>query len=83
MAKTKFGAVSSPTPMWAKWFFRISLYFISLIILALTTLNVDRFGIQPQDVNDLVAALSLLIMAIHSFTRMFGIEIEPEEYQIK
>lgn len=80
--KTKI-SISKPTPQWAVWLFRIVLYICSLLILALTTLNVSRVGLDATDVKDLVAALSLATMAIHALTRMIGVEVKPEEYEIK
>jgi len=85
MKTTKFGVdqIGNHTPQWATWVFRIVLYICSLLILALTTLNVSRIGLNAGDVKDLVALLSLAIMAIHTGTRMIGVEVKPEDYQIK
>lgn len=83
--ETKFGLnqIGNHSPKWATWIFRISLYICSFLILALTTLNVGRIGLNSDDVKDLTAALSLIIMAIHALTRMIGQEIKPEEYEIR
>ena len=82
---TKFGfnQVGHHTPQWATWVFRISLYLLSFVILALSTLNVSRFGLTDLDVKDLNALFSLLIIGIHSLTRMVGVDVKPEDYQVK
>lgn len=82
--KTKFGLgqIGNHTPKWATWVFRISLYVISFALIAVNTLNVGRIGLTPEDVKDLNPLLSLLIPAIHALTRMIGISIAPDEYQI-
>lgn len=82
MSNTKI-SISNPTPKWATWIFRIALYLCSFAILALTTLNVGRIGLNADDVKDLAALLSLITMAIHALTRMIGVEVKPEEYEIK
>jgi len=82
--ETKFGLgqIGNHTPSWANWIFRIALYACSLLILCLTTLNVSRIGLNSDDVKDLVAALSLAIMAIHGLTKMIGVEVKPDDYKI-
>jgi len=82
---TKFGLaqIGNQTPKWATWFFRISLYLLSFVMLALSTLNVARFGLTAEDIKDLTALFSLLIIGIHSLTRMVGVDIKESDYQVK
>ena len=82
---TKFGLgqVGNHTPQWATWVFRITLYLLSFVMLALSTLNVSRFGLTDLDIKDLTALFSLLIIGIHTLTRMVGVDIKNEDYQIK
>ena len=81
--KVGLSQIGNHTPQWATWTFRVTLYILSFIILALSTLNVSRLGLTDLDIKDINAVLSLLIIAVHSFTRMIGVEIKPEDYQIK
>lgn len=82
-ATTKFGLgqIGNHTPQWATWAFRIVMYTCSLLILALTTLNVGRLGLTASDINDLTALLSFLIMAAHGLSKLIGTEVNPEDYK--
>jgi len=83
--KTTFGLgqIGNSTPKWAKWIFRIVLYLCSGSILAITTLNVGRLGMNSEDIKDTVALLSFITVAVHALSRMVGVEIKQEDYQIK
>ena len=82
--QVKFGVsqIGNHTPQWATWVFRIVFYVCSLLILALTTLNVGRFGLNATDIKDLVAVLVFITLAAHSLSKMVGVDVKPDDYRV-
>lgn len=82
--KTKIGLgqIGNHTPQWATWIFRIILWVLSFATLAINTLNVERIGLDSLDVKDTTALFSLLILGAHSLSRMVGVEVKKEDYEI-
>lgn len=76
--KTSFGPqfIGQPTPMWAKWAFRIFFYVTSM-----TTLALSLFTSIPTEAKLHIAeAVGFANMAVHSFSKMFGIKVEDTDY---
>jgi hypothetical protein len=75
---TKFGPkfIGNPTPMWAKWLFRIFFYVTSMATLALSL-----FTSIPTEVKLHIAeGVAFANMAVHSMSKMFGIKVEDTDY---
>ena len=77
-----FGQIGNHTPSWATWIFRVLLWIFSFATLAINTLNVSRLGLNDLDVKDTTALLALLILGAHSLSRMVGVEVKKEDYEI-
>lgn len=76
MADQKFGLnqIGNQTPKWAKWFFRLFFYITSM-----TTLALSMFTTIPTEIKLHVAeAVGFANMAVHSFSKMWGIPIDDE-----
>lgn len=72
-SKTKFGIkyITSPSPIWVKWVFRIFFYFTSMTTLALST-----FTNIPAETKLLITEwVTFANLAVHSASKMFGIEL--------
>lgn len=82
--KFGFGQIGNHTPQISTWFFRIIFYACSLITLALTTLNLSVFGLNvTQELsNELIKLMSVVVMASHTLSRMVGVEVKKEDYEI-
>lgn len=76
--KTVFGAVNSPTPLWATWMFRA-------IFILTTSLTVWIAGTSLIDIgvkNELMLLLKIIDPIVFIFSKMFGIvpiDILPEK----
>lgn len=68
--------IGNPTPMWAKWLFRIFFYATSTGTLGLGIFtNIDP-GTKLQISQWVVFANA----AVHGFTKMYGIKIEETDF---
>jgi hypothetical protein len=68
--------IGEKTPSWAQWMFRIFFYVTSM-----TTLGLSLFTTIPVEVKLHIAeAVAFANMAVHSFSKMFGIKIENTDY---
>jgi len=75
---TKFGPqfVGEPTPMWARWLFRIFFYSTSM-----ATLGVGIFtNIDPGTKLQITQWVTFSNLAVHGFSKMFGIEVQNTSY---
>lgn len=74
MRTTKFGALSSPTPPWSKWMFRITFLLTSVITiwLAGTQLIPDNIKLEVSLILKAVDAL------VFGFSKMFGVKLESK-----
>ncbi len=76
--ETKFGPkfIGNETPKWARWLFRIFFYVTSM-----TTLALSLFSNIPTETKLHIAeAVAFANMAVHSFSKMFGIKVEDTDY---
>ena len=73
MADVKFGtksAISSPTPKWATWTFRIFFYVSSFVTFIIAT-----DGTIPQATAlQIIKWLAITTVAVHGFSKMWGID---------
>lgn len=78
---TKFGLdqVSQPTPEWAKWMFRIFFYASSFTSFIMT---IDA-SIPAATVISVVKYLSIATMAVHGFSKLFGVDVTVYEEETK
>jgi hypothetical protein len=76
--ETGFGPkfIGSRTPEWARWLFRIFFYVTSM-----TTLALSLFSTIPVETKLHIAeVVGFANMAVHSFSKMFGIKVEDTDY---
>lgn len=67
--KTVFGAVSSPSPIWAKWMFRV----IAILTTAICFWVAGTNLIQTGSKTEIMLALKVVDMLALGFSNMFGI----------
>ena len=75
---TGFGPkfIGNTTPVWAKWLFRVFFYVTSM-----TTLALSLFSTIPVEIKLHIAeGVAFANMAVHSFSKMFGIKVEQTDY---
>lgn len=71
-----FDQISSTTPSWAKWFFRIVFLFNKIIMAYIAATNL----ISPEAKYEITLFLTLVIDPLaYGFSKMFGITIEEKE----
>lgn len=78
MAEQKFGPqfIGTETPQWAKWLFRIFFYCTSTIGIAL-----GIFTSIPTEMKlHIYEGITFANMAMHGFTKMFGIKVDDADY---
>lgn len=80
--KVGLGQIQNPTPMWAKWLFRIILYAFSAAGFAVNALPMERLGLTTVDIKDINTVIFVVITLTHGATRLFGITVKPEEYEV-
>lgn len=72
--KTVFGAINSPTPMWATWMFRI--------VFGLTTILAFWVGgstlFEQTTKFEIIQGLKALDAVIFLFSKTFGIVLDPK-----
>jgi len=76
--QTGFGPkfIGNRTPVWARWMFRVFFYVTSM-----TTLALSIFTTIPVETKLHIAeVVAFANMAMHSFSKMFGIKIEDTDY---
>lgn len=67
--------VSSTTPLWAKWFFRIVFLFTKVIVAYIAATNL----IGPESKYEITLILTLLIDPLaFGFSKMFGVNPDEE-----
>lgn len=70
--KVKFGAITSPTPQWARWMFRGTAIITSVVALTIAA--------DPAIANDLKIRILLYLKGIDlivlGFANMFGIQVD-------
>lgn len=76
-SKTEFGInqVGNKTPAWAQWMFRIFFYLVSFVNLYLAF----DTTVPPELMHTILKWSTLLVMAVHGFSRMWG--IDTKQYQ--
>lgn len=67
--KVQFGAVNSPTPIWAKWVFRATAILTTVVAFYVGGTNL----IQEQYKVEVLLALKSLDMLTLGFSKLFGI----------
>lgn len=67
--EVQFGAISQPTPIWAKWFFRGTLIVTSVVVFTLAS---DP-GIPDEVKIRATVYLKALDLLVFGFSKMFGI----------
>ena len=75
--KQSFGLnqVSSTTPLWAKWFFRIVFLITKVIVAYIAATNL----ISPESKYEITLFLTLVIDPLaFGFSKMFGISVEED-----
>lgn len=71
--------IGHQTPMWAKWLFRIFFYCTSTTGVAL-----GIFTNIPVEVKmHIYEGITFANMAMHGFTKMFGVKVEDADYYEK
>jgi hypothetical protein len=73
--KTTFGAVSQPTPQWAKWLFRGT-----LVVTSVATFIISGDDAIPMETKVRIGVyLKGLDLLVFGFSKMWGIEIEEKK----
>ena len=71
--------IKNPTPLWAKNVFRVVLYTAAAVNIVL-----DIVTEIPPEVKVLIAKYSLyLVTGVHSFSKLFGIDISDIDIRFK
>lgn len=77
---TKFGLgqIKKPTPAFAKWIFRVVLYFSSI---GTFVINTDD-EIQAKTAKRWTKYLAISTIAVHMGSKLFGVEIDENEFKV-
>lgn len=74
-----FNQVSSTTPLWAKWFFRIVFLLTKVVVAYIAATNL----ISPENKYEITLILTLIIDPLaFGFSKMFGIEVEEKQQRL-
>lgn len=81
MVNSQFGAASitKPTPAWANWMFRVFFYIGNFVTFLL---SVDG-TVDPEVALTIIKWNSIIVVAVHGFSRMWGINTRELEKEAK
>ena len=71
MKKTKFGKINEPTPLWAKWMFRVT----AIVTTAIAFYVAGSTFVRPEYKTEALLGLKSLDMIVLGFSKLFG-EVE-------